>query len=425
MAIVNGGTPFIFETNNNDPRKKININTMRTKRGGLFNLSKMFSRAPTNPVKVNSNIAIPEDDIAISENYASYSIIVSHNSRIQCLLGKIGIGPKKTDNLDKIRFKNCCILKILCTEEYIRVELIYSGNISQKDLNDPSKIFYSNSSRDTDPTKYVRFEPVTFKMDKRKMGLQNVSLSHPYVFFLVRHGQSEHNETNTMGLEIDTSLTPTGFATADRARDALENYLIKNYFKDSKPEMPELFAIDKITGFFVSDLYRTRQTMNSFNKFNFGENVYVLPCASEVGNVGKNGDCDSSGQIWNKLARENYSSCNPALIKYSRDKTTDDPKCRANWDIYLGFYGNQMRGQTNLLGTRMRCRDTNMLAMAIYILDFKEKMSLDEFIRTGSIVPSGSPLPEKMTNTRTGLFNWSFGGTKRRKLKRKRTRRRG
>jgi hypothetical protein len=241
-------------------------------------------------------------------------------------------------------------------------------------------------------------------MDQNKMGLQNVTLSKPYVFFLVRHGQSLHNETNTRGLVIDTPLTDAGRASARDAATFLRSYL------------------SKVGAYFVSDLYRTRETMNAFKG---SQEVYVLPCASEVGNVGKNGDCDSSGQIWNKLAQENYSSCN-------RDIIANSIKCRANWETYLDFYGNQIRGP-NMSGARMRCRNTNMLAMAIYILDFKMKMSLDAFMTKNTFVPKSArpqnnpepppngprPQPE---NTNTYWF--SYGGTKRRKLKRNRTRRR-
>ena len=390
---------------------------MRTKRGGMFNMFRSKS-IPDNSMKVDDDAL----ELVDHNNDTSYSLIVSHNSRIQCLLGKLGVNPGK-----KIRFKNCCILEIVLTNEFVYVKLIYAGEISKKDSMDDDKIFYTDTedSFNKDTKKLRWFKPVMFTMDKKKMGLQNVQLNNPHVFYLVRHGQSLHNETKTRGLVIDTPLTPDGEMSANRAATALDTYLKKFYIED---------PIQKtIRGYFVSDLYRTRQTMNAFRGEDFGTDVYVLPCESEVGNVGVNGDCDSSGQIWNKLARENYSDCSLDKIKDSSNL-----KCRANWDTYLEFYGNQIRGQSNVLGKRMRCRDTNMLAMAIYMLDFKENMSLDTFMTKddtrfvprlmntdqgplGMKPPDDRP-PEKEKMTSTSWF--SYGGTKHRKLKRHRTRRR-
>jgi hypothetical protein len=173
---------------------------------------------------------------------------------------------------------------------------------------------------------------------------------------------------------------------------------------------------------FVSDLVRTRQTLNSMSdvlKSKYRSEPIVLPCASEVAKVGKNGDCDSAGSFLDKMALENYPDC-------KLDQLNKTGKCRAIWELYLEFYGNRIRGSDTYGTSRMKCRDTNMLALAIYLLEFRvDGMSLTDFMKGSTEEQNkltNDPLPDKMINTRTGFFNWSYGGTKRRKLKRKRTR---
>jgi len=356
------------------------------------------------------------------------SIIVSHNSRIQCLLAKIGIEPG-----NKIRFQNCCILKIIVTESIIDVSLIYSGKVSSSDESS-KKIFYcAHNDARINGNKYIEFENKRIQMDKLRMGLQNVELKNTYVFYVVRHGQSEHNENRLNKLfhhELDTSLTSAGVRGAEDAKFALLHEL-GTESANMMGDMAENYvyqlgsdSLDNFDGFFVSDLVRTRQTM----KIMTGQDVAtVLPCASEVAQVGQNGDCDATGQFWNKMARENYPSC----TLNSLNKLT---QCKADWKTYLEFYGNQIRGESN---TRMKCRDTNMLALAIYILDFNN-MSLDQFmtkdtrfvpVATDSLnhtvpgLPRSPPVREPMQKTK-GVFYGYYGGTKRTKLKRKRTRRR-
>jgi len=128
---------------------------------------------------------------------------------------------------------------------------------------------------------------------------------------------------------------------------------------------------------FVSDLYRTRQTLDAMQaKWNTSMNPVILPCASEVAGVGTNGDCDSSISATKKMARENYSSCTTQQVNTALK--TD--RCAGEWSVYLDFYGQKMRGQDDTFtgfmsrafrpSTRMHCRNTTLLALAIYCLDF-------------------------------------------------------
>ena len=379
-----------------------------------------------------------------------YSIIVSHNSRIQCLLAKLGHQPE-----EPIRFQNGCVLKITVSTS-IEVSLLHTGNITEKDKTNSRRFYYSPDDSPKDPQKYVPFKSLEIPMDRTKFGLTNAQSNTAYVFYVVRHGESEHNQIGWKHLTLDTHLIESGKLGAAKAGGSIIM------------DLSRLNA--KLSAYFVSDLVRTRETLNAMKKSLYMYSVtncptVVLPCSSEVAKVGKNGECDATGYLWNKMARENYPSCTLQRIK-STDPTEECNKL--NWDLYLKFYGGNMRGENE---SRMRCRDTNMLAMAIYWLSFKT-MDLDNFGKfikpnqtiqsnvyeaSGNAIPretvqpidyprAENPLPReimqpnesnrksppspmgpapKHKNANLGWLWGSYGGTKRRKLKRTRTRRRG
>jgi len=308
-----------------------------------------------------------------------YSLIISHNSRIQCLLDNFRPAINKT------RFQNGCVLKIVISptpiygSASIYVELLYSGSISESDERNTSKIFYCSDKDDrlNNAKKYIKFEKINIKKRFPDIGLR-YKVSNIHVFYVVRHGKSEHNEGFTFHLTLDTQLIDT--QSIETSATSIRDDLLK--LKSSDPNI-------QLTNFFVSDLLRSRQTLNTMRtKWNTMTDInslfpdiapVVLPCASEVAKVGKNGDCDSSVSIMQKGALENYPSCTVERIK-------SDDKCKANWDLYFNFYNQQMRGQDDTFSgmfrkktPRMRCRDTNMLALAIYHIDFI-KMSLPTFI---------------------------------------------
>ena len=165
---------------------------------------------------------------------------------------------------------------------------------------------------------------------------------------------------------------------------------------------------------FTSDLYRTRQTLSEIQgqwrkdliRTDYIPKIpVILPCASEVAGVGKNGDCDSSVSITQKMARENYPKCKIGTLN-----TWGKDDCYGNWSVYLDFYGQKMRGQTDTITgslfksrksiPRMHCRDTTLLAMAVYCLDFSNLL--------GS---SRQANPMKLAQ----FMNPISGGTKKRK----------
>ena len=262
------------------------------------------------------------------------AIIVSHNSRIQCILQKI-VTHTET------RLKNCCILKMEVNKiNGVNIEMIYEGSVSKKDAAS-SKTYFDIGS----------FNAI-FNV-QHGTGIKNLkidTIDDTYTFYIIRHGQSTHNERTNYGLTLDTSLSDTSTDTAECKQylDKNTELLLMNPVKYSKTHY------SKAEHYFVSDLKRSRQTMNVL--FPYKDHI-ILPCSSEVTANNGNGNCDGGISM---SGNENYPSCNIQSIKA---KHTD---CIGKWDHYLKFYGGKMRHTHNVY--RKHCTDTTMIAEAIKIM---------------------------------------------------------
>ena len=220
-----------------------------------------------------------------------------------------------------------------------------------------------------------------------------------YVFYVVRHGQSEHNNSRTasgmLHHKLDTELITIDDDTIKDAGTVIQDDLTYNH----------------ISKYFVSDLLRTRQTLDLIiqgMRINPTDVIpTVLPCASEVADVGKDGDCDESVSIMKKGARENYPSCT-----FERTKT--DVNCKADWSVYFNFYGQKMRGQDDTFSgmfrkktPRMRCRNTNMLALAIYSIGYDKYFNQDDLRYFMYTKPSGGSRRTRKNHSRRTRKNRS------------------
>ena len=328
------------------------------------------------------------------------SIIVSHNSRIQCFLDKIN--PTK-DNV-KNRFKNGAILKLSLTKGLLNLQLVYSGYLSEKEQikleRTNTKIYYvtdedvnENKGKNIlGEIKYPKLNNTNYIEVLRKLNLLDGDLQDDkeYIFYIIRHGQAQHNLKNifgtskTMGavtdtkLSEDTQIQKTGVKLYDLLRNNNET----------------------ISYFFVSDLLRSRETMkyiidtlsnislrtnDTIPIYNYeNKKLFVLPCASEVNNSGSGGNCDivSSNTNLSKFALENYSKCKASIINEPIENSCNRiGNIEIDWNIYLAFYSGYVRGEldntSNLLFTTNRnkinqlkqhCRDTNMISMAFFII---------------------------------------------------------
>ena len=355
------------------------------------------------------------------DNNTISSIIVTHQARLKCYLNNF--------TKSKIhRFMNGCILKIIRhtntrqvitskddTDEWLEsVELIYNGMI---DESKPDYIFYQidgpaepNKSNKGN-YKIIKFSDFSRKLSKEETKNYNSDLT--YVFYVIRHGQAEHNIKENWGAlkqlstnNRDTNLTSNSEDKMDGQKQAIEtgknlyDYLIKkkqeylteklNYLNNEKEKMHvelEIAGLNKnnnnthqeqsidlhIKKVFVSDLKRTRQTLQNILVGMFQNNsmltlgeaqndnkiiVSVLPCSHELAYP----KCDTSnfpGAVENTMncsindISEN-TNCKQIKIK--------DKVIEFKWDKYIEFYG---KGTRTKPGNKRQCKDTNMISLAI------------------------------------------------------------
>lgn len=338
------------------------------------------------------------------------SLIVSHNNRIQCLLDKIVSNVSGV----KIRFQNCAILRFVINNHGYKINLVYPGELSESERRKVSqkKPYYTTvDSNDRFKPGFIDFPNYDFpifdyagandvfygNLNLKKEDMKN----NEFVFYIVRHGQGEHNQSynlgivkvsSTFGLKKDTRVTSSGETQAYNAGLYLYN-LLYEYNED-------------IQNWFSSDLLRSRQTIaemmsgiNNASNFEYTPkllNIIILPCGSEISTVGSGkGDCDSasaSNSILTKIARENYPDCTTNDIIDNEQNNKSLKGCfkiegiPLFWDFYLLFYGNDMRSQNDTIyGTitsrryqqnqlKQQCRNTNMISMAIFYIIFYKNL---------------------------------------------------
>ena len=341
-----------------------------------------------------------------SNNQKIVSLIASHNSRIQCFLDKF----KKTEK--QIRFKNCAVLRMELTrlnalDTDVTISMVYEGDLEVKEKQ-KSKMYYTSphaSQFGSDDLNVVyRIEDCTktntcpsyfkkmFQKKKKQEGIQEIDftdiktvmneralqnllnlkpsdINRNYVFYIVRHGQAEHNIYPAIQVirKKDTSLTEiVGNKQAVNAGVALA-------------EIIKVYNDSTINYTFCSDLLRTRQTLLNIykgiqsTKVNIGlpSKMVVLPCANELSYF-KNANCDTltSKDAGAKFAAENFPGCDMKQIQDTNSSCIQIKDgetgltMEIDWSFYTPFYGNAFRNTIGKTQT-MRCRDTTLIAMAI------------------------------------------------------------
>jgi hypothetical protein len=284
---------------------------------------------------------------------------------------------------------NCAILKLTITPSQLYLSMVYQGDLSESETRKISeeRPYYVKELSDPPILGHVVYPRIVLSIDKHNFNkyLKLPHVDNKYTFYIVRHGQAQHNDSsnvlaNKMHMVPDTSLTQEGIIQAKLAGHQLYQYLTVN---------SEIIP----THFFVSDLVRTHETMDTLlDSVREGQltpsiiirsTPIVLPCASELSKKGILGNCDqetADTAIYNKLAAENYSKCsvNSNGSLHSKCNTAVD------WaSIYLPFYGGKVRGQkdtvTGYIETKIKplikfnCRNTSMIGIAIDYLFKKYK----------------------------------------------------
>ena len=214
-------------------------------------------------------------------------VIVSHNTRIQCLLDEYEKPEVKT------MFRNGCIIKIVI-DDNITWNLIYEGEISE-DNPKQGEVYYKLGQ---------------LCRKENEQGLPSCCI------YLIRHTEGTHNTTK-IHIYRDTSLTPIGVQQAENTGEALKQ-ILEN---EKEPDM-----------WFVSDLQRTHQTLNNilkdtkYNEVDF----HVLPCSHETSKK-----CTSRG-----MAPENHPDGK------TRSKIDDHT---INWTFYNETQGKHLCKNRNML----------------------------------------------------------------------------
>lgn len=388
------------------------------------------------------------------------SIIATHNARLRCLLRNFVIG--EVPDYDKIRFKNCAILRLSVkinengSKCDISLKMVYDGAIDQSENKDGYVYFKSSEEKksisrtksgsksgskksimslsvdedfglidiilNTNLQKTLKgggYTEIDFpKIEKKNvdvysdlMKLLNISTqtvsfenlaSNEYVFYLVRHGQAEHNiykdNYSKAGKLLksyktpDTPLTENGVTQAVTAGKELKKILEK---------YNESYYIG-LYNLFVSDLKRTHHTLaiifsNLFAQKlgkldNLGKlgsvTAYVLPCSHELEFTGDN--CDGKQGRFSKLAGENRMCCKSKSCGKEIDKQCNiiendsGISMKIEWDFYNEFYNYNLSDrvygkQKKLIKTQAnhkpprKCADSNMLIEAINAIGEIEK----------------------------------------------------
>jgi len=182
------------------------------------------------------------------DNNVISSILITHQARIKCYLNNF-------INSKIHRFMNGCILKITrhtdsrqaITSENDKIqwvesiELIYNGMIDEAK---PDYIFYQiNGPEEPTDSNEGKYKIIDFPELSRNLPLsetKNYDSNSVYEFYVIRHGQAEHNIKENWGFSKqlssrnrDTNLTSSSDNKMDGEKQAIEtgknlyDYLVK------------------------------------------------------------------------------------------------------------------------------------------------------------------------------------------------------
>jgi bisphosphoglycerate-dependent phosphoglycerate mutase len=352
------------------------------------------------------------------------------------------------------RFKNGCVLEFKITTSNIQVKLVYDGIVDEEK---PDYVYYVSPNSAEDPKVAAgKYKTTLFKEINIPNTIYDVSTGVTYVFYLIRHGQGEHNVLKGMSKKWgalavsstykDPSLTNTGVQQATEIGQKLQQILDEQH--------------QKVDYLFASDLQRTRQTLHYITQVLDADDellikdIIILPCSHELEyTAGKNCDANQSYITPN----ENISLCNP----FAKE---EDPSCQlkhgrntTHWRYYTTFYGTGTRRPTESLYTKFKmkghrnppqkCQNTDMIKQAIIYIENNIQRNQNAYDRNYSSLntdgnyesePENAFDPENVPDPKCSKFFYRMwnrskckgynkvaaasGGTKRRRGKFARTR---
>ena len=219
-----------------------------------------------------------------------YILAVSHNTRMQCMLGRLLYLLGHKVEKSKIRLQNCAILQFIFAPNVINISLVYNGELhigtteeNDKDAPRLKRQYYTNNI-DKIREGCVIFEPITIKVNEttyRKLGLNRPG--NTTIVLLERHAQGIHNtrigereksKNQFKDKYTDAILTPQGETQAQNSGIFLKKYLRQVtqpiYFCASN-----LFRAQQTIGYVIKELYPKLQQPKPIT-------ISVVPCLHEV-----------------------------------------------------------------------------------------------------------------------------------------------
>ena len=319
------------------------------------------------------------------------SIIVSHQARLRCFLHDYLINnndqsnsrSNSSDSYDSgvtdvesvsssgseskggggglHRFQNGCVIKLIITSTSLSLELVYNGSIDEEK---PTYTYYVKPGTIDEKAKQGKYQIEELHPIFIKVNFEHINPSNTFEFYLIRHGQAEHNVLKGMSKAFsnkNTKLTEDGRAQA----------------LSSGKHLKDIVRGKEIDYLFASDLNRTSETMGHFLKgFNnqlMSKSIVILPCSHEL-TYTKNSHCDGHQGI---TPNENISTCEPGktgktlLTRQTIDSCDTIGDLRLDWSFYSKFYGSGTRRKRGSEVSK-QCRDTDMFKEAIEYITSKE-----------------------------------------------------
>jgi phosphohistidine phosphatase SixA len=330
-----------------------------------------------------------------SNDSLDYSYTTARDNDEELELESEGDAEENAENVEKMRggaakapkmdrFKNGCVLEFKITTSNIQVKLVYDGIVDEEK---PDYVYYVSPSSAPDPKVAAgKYKTTLFKEINIPNVMYSVSPGYTYIFYLIRHGQGEHNILKGMSKKWgalavsstykDPSLTNTGVQQAIEIGQKLQVILDRQN--------------QKVDYLFASDLKRTRQTLYYILQPMDGDpalrhkQINILQCSEEL-NYTANKNCDSSQ--W-ATPNENISLCNP-FKDYAKaglpNLCQNERGNYASWKNYTAFYGTGTRSNPGKYKPQ-KCRDTDMIKQAILYIQGVGKNDLEK--ESDALIPA-------------------------------------
>ena len=296
------------------------------------------------------------------------SLIISHQARMLCFLSKLF--PNMNGGYRKIRFMNCAIVKLslyyYSNKWNIEGELVYNGKIGE-DEKKTGYIYFNNSvNRLTPDPQLYQLYPFIAEYDGEnvleilKINPACIQQGNIYNFFMMRHGQAQHNTYSGIGklqsiYNFNTELTEEGKIQAKNAADKLVELNTSKQLHLSSTSGRLIFDFA-----FVSDLFRTHQTLHEMlQKVTIVDRLsgiarvpIMLPCNHEIDGTDPN--CD--GRATPTVPAENQTS----------NKSFLGIPLKVNLTYYKDFYNE--RRQNITINSRESCAKNTFIGIAMDII---------------------------------------------------------